>query len=1130
MFGLKKFLLGLKIVPKASTEVDSLGELEVLSSNNKLQFHNGTTVSPVVTEAHSAVLTNKTIDANGTGNSISNIEVADFAAGVVDTDLSVVSGSNDTIPSALATKTYIDNHINDTTGAHAATAISVTPTGNLAADDVQEALQELQGDIDGISPDVADLVTLSGVAANSTTLGTFTGTTIPDSSTVKAALQALETEVELKLDASEVGVSVATLVGGKVPSSQLPNAIMEYKGTYNASTNTPTLADGAGNADEDIGNVYRVTVAGTQDFGAGAITFAVGDYVILNASKIWEKADATDNPDLVSGPASATDNAVARFDLTTGKIIQNSGVIIDDSNVVSGATQLNVDNLRLDGNVISSTDTNGNVDLTPNGTGSVNVNKDARFFQDVAFEITADSTAGANVTLAAPATKIIRLTGAATSIDMIPAGSEGQEIIVVNATGADLNINDNTGATAANRILTGQKATITLKDEASLPLVYDSTEQRWMVAAGVGGGSAGAQVPDVFVQLTGSELISTWSTGDNATFLGGGTLSGTFAYETSSPLNGVQSYKLTQAAGSLNDYVASPVQSVPLRFRGNTVSMFFPYTYNGTSSDIEPIIYDVTNAAKLTVSSNLLPSTGTNASIYKVNVTIPSSCTQIRVGFHVKSLSSGAVLNFDDVQISSDTTKYASTQITEYIKHSAFSNTLLDLTAEVRFDTGNITSTSKGVIQVVDDPSNTRTKFVALKNSAVTVTWSAEVTGAGNALYIYKNGTRITVGSSVYGSTYYGDASWTGTLVTGDYLSVGSSNVVTSDTAGAYLSIVATTQEDSIITASESFSSDTASLVYASSSSYTLSTLSDAPIGTFITFTYGSSSNTRTQTTTAPTQTTSDMNANGILVYTRAFNAASTAAQPAAVAIQVGKNFKGLNLNLYKSSGKVTTGSFDMFFDSTRKVGFSFKDYNESTGILYLDAGYDGTASSTTTTLYYSDITTSTSGYVTVNASKSPALVGVPQVQPRIAYLSDQKASGTAGGSQSATTWNIRVLNTLVDDTGVVTSLSSNQFVLTAGTYDIEASAPTYQTNVHKLRLRNISDSSTALVGDSSHNGGADATSKALLNGRIIITASKTFELQHYTAQANAGANGLGVATSSGEVEVYAQLKIMKIK
>ena len=37
---------------------------------------------------------------------------------------------------------------------------------------------------------------LSGVAKDSTNLGTFTGSTIADSQTIKAALQALETAVE----------------------------------------------------------------------------------------------------------------------------------------------------------------------------------------------------------------------------------------------------------------------------------------------------------------------------------------------------------------------------------------------------------------------------------------------------------------------------------------------------------------------------------------------------------------------------------------------------------------------------------------------------------------------------------------------------------------------------------------------------------------------------------------------------------------------------------------------------------------------------------------------------------------------------------------------------------------------
>ena len=56
----------------------------------------GPDLTSFITSSSSDTLTNKTIDANGTGNSISNIEVADFASGVVDTDLSAVSASDDT--------------------------------------------------------------------------------------------------------------------------------------------------------------------------------------------------------------------------------------------------------------------------------------------------------------------------------------------------------------------------------------------------------------------------------------------------------------------------------------------------------------------------------------------------------------------------------------------------------------------------------------------------------------------------------------------------------------------------------------------------------------------------------------------------------------------------------------------------------------------------------------------------------------------------------------------------------------------------------------------------------------------------------------------------------------------------
>ena len=68
---------------------------------------------------------------------------------------------------------------------------------------------------------------------------------------------------------------------------------------------------------------------------------------------------------------SSVDMAVVRFDGTNGGQIQGSNVTISDTDVVSGVTQLNVDNIRIDSNTISSTNANGDIVFTPNGTGVV---------------------------------------------------------------------------------------------------------------------------------------------------------------------------------------------------------------------------------------------------------------------------------------------------------------------------------------------------------------------------------------------------------------------------------------------------------------------------------------------------------------------------------------------------------------------------------------------------------------------------------------------------------------------------------------------------------------------------------------------------------------------------------------
>lgn len=119
-----------------------------------------------------------------------------------------------------------------------------------------------------------------------------------------AATKKYTTDTFIPLTQRGAALGVATLDGGgKVPVAQLPSAIMEYVGVWNATTNSPTLADFAdeATAGDKVGDVYRVSVAGSQNLGSGAISFEIGDYVICNRSGKWEKSDTTDAVASVNG-------------------------------------------------------------------------------------------------------------------------------------------------------------------------------------------------------------------------------------------------------------------------------------------------------------------------------------------------------------------------------------------------------------------------------------------------------------------------------------------------------------------------------------------------------------------------------------------------------------------------------------------------------------------------------------------------------------------------------------------------------------------------------------------------------------------------------------------------------------
>jgi hypothetical protein len=95
-----------------------------------------------------------------------------------------------------------------------------------------------------------------------------------------------------------------------------------------------------------------------------------GKYLTTNGTATsW--ATVSGSGDVV-GPASATDNSLARFDGTTGKLIQNSGVTVDDSGnltysagTANGVTYLNGSKVLTTGSALTFDGTNLGVGASP---------------------------------------------------------------------------------------------------------------------------------------------------------------------------------------------------------------------------------------------------------------------------------------------------------------------------------------------------------------------------------------------------------------------------------------------------------------------------------------------------------------------------------------------------------------------------------------------------------------------------------------------------------------------------------------------------------------------------------------------------------------------------------------------
>ena len=308
----------------------------------------------------------------------------------VDSTATLASNKNDTtIPTSKAVSDYVDTQVGASdldfsgdsgTGAVilASQTFAVTGTTNqiettasgtgLALSLPSTVHRDLQGNVTGnLTGDVTGNVTgnvtgdLTGNSAGTHTgavVGNVTGDVTGDLTGIVTATSSLADGVTATSQAlADDSTKVATTAFVQDVVGTIPAGLV-FQGTWNASTNTPTLASGTGTT----GHFYIVSVAGTTDLD-GVTDWAVGDWAVFveqGATDQWEKVD---NSSVLDGNG------------TGGKISKWSGsgnsVTLTDSVITESGSNIGIGTSSPDRNLVVNDASDARIKLQENSVDAM---------------------------------------------------------------------------------------------------------------------------------------------------------------------------------------------------------------------------------------------------------------------------------------------------------------------------------------------------------------------------------------------------------------------------------------------------------------------------------------------------------------------------------------------------------------------------------------------------------------------------------------------------------------------------------------------------------------------------------------------------------------------------------------